>query len=198
MSVRSICILASSLLLSTPAVSASYLFSYDYGDGNVITGSFEGTANGDLVTIDSDVLMSFNGIAFTGPLSARGNIAVAGDGTQCGSEVCFPVTEAGIMSADPAKNDFLIANYGANGSWFGTNYFYIFPWANSPLGLGLQANFNGLLYDSYNGLYKPDNWALTAANAPVPEPEIWALMIGGLGLVGAAMRRRAATAVRFA
>ncbi|MBO9574743.1 MAG: PEPxxWA-CTERM sorting domain-containing protein [Sphingobium sp.] len=36
-----------------------------------------------------------------------------------------------------------------------------------------------------------------AAQAPVPEPAAWALMIGGFALGGAAMRQRRA-AVRFA
>ncbi len=32
--------------------------------------------------------------------------------------------------------------------------------------------------------------ALASSAAAVPEPESWAMMIGGLGIVGAAMRRR--------
>lgn len=43
-----------------------------------------------------------------------------------------------------------------------------------------------------------DNFALTAtlASTPaVPEPATWAMMIGGFGLIGGAMRRRTATAV---
>jgi hypothetical protein len=34
-------------------------------------------------------------------------------------------------------------------------------------------------------------------NGAVPEPASWAMMIGGFGMVGAAMRRRR-TAIRFA
>ncbi len=41
-----------------------------------------------------------------------------------------------------------------------------------------------------------DRIVLTAA--AVPEPATWALMIGGFAFAGAAMRRRARTAVRFA
>ena len=46
-----------------------------------------------------------------------------------------------------------------------------------------------------------DNLSITAtlaAVAPVPEPASWAMMIAGVGLVGAATRRRTGTRVRFA
>lgn len=46
--------------------------------------------------------------------------------------------------------------------------------------------------------FKQADIAIAAAPPPaVPEPATWAMMIGGLGLVGAVMRRRSA-AVRFA
>jgi hypothetical protein len=32
----------------------------------------------------------------------------------------------------------------------------------------------------------------------VPEPATWAMMVGGFGLIGGAMRRRQRTSVRFA
>jgi hypothetical protein len=35
-------------------------------------------------------------------------------------------------------------------------------------------------------------WAFVGGTPPVPEPATWAMMIAGFGLVGAAMRRRAA------
>jgi hypothetical protein len=38
---------------------------------------------------------------------------------------------------------------------------------------------------------------VTFTSSPVPEPASWAMMIGGFGLIGAAMRRRTTT-VRFA
>lgn len=51
-------------------------------------------------------------------------------------------------------------------------------------------------YDLYCGAYDIQFGTL-ARTAPVPEPASWAMLIGGLGLVGAAMRRRRATC-RFA
>lgn len=41
--------------------------------------------------------------------------------------------------------------------------------------------------------FKQAEIGIAAAPPPVPEPATWAMMIGGLGLVGAAMRRRAHT-----
>lgn len=40
--------------------------------------------------------------------------------------------------------------------------------------------------------------ALAPPTAPVPEPASWAMMIGGLALIGSAMRRRRRVAVSFA
>lgn len=38
----------------------------------------------------------------------------------------------------------------------------------------------------------------TDVEAPIPEPATWAMMIGGFGMMGASLRRRRSTSVRFA
>jgi len=45
--------------------------------------------------------------------------------------------------------------------------------------------------------YARSTASIYAANGGVPEPASWALMLGGFGLVGAAMRRRSRTAISF-
>jgi len=45
--------------------------------------------------------------------------------------------------------------------------------------------------------YARSTASIYAANGMVPEPASWALMLGGFGLVGAAMRRRQRTAISF-
>ncbi|MBV1686662.1 PEPxxWA-CTERM sorting domain-containing protein [Novosphingobium sp. G106] len=38
---------------------------------------------------------------------------------------------------------------------------------------------------------------ITLASSPVPEPQTWAMMLAGVGMIGAAMRRRAKVSVRY-
>jgi hypothetical protein len=51
-------------------------------------------------------------------------------------------------------------------------------------GISIEVNFTNVQAD-YG-----DTWSLQVFDTSVPEPASWALMIGGLGLTGAAMRRR--------
>lgn len=61
----------------------------------------------------------------------------------------------------------------------------------------IHAIYNDPL-SGYEGNTNVDTWVIrAAANGAVPEPAAWAMMIGGIGLIGAAMRRRA-TRVSFA
>ena len=63
---------------------------------------------------------------------------------------------------------------------------------------GFAGNFDRLVFDAVNGGggFSLDN--VTLNGAAVPEPASWAMMIGGFGLLGAAMRRRTAAKVSFA
>lgn len=57
-----------------------------------------------------------------------------------------------------------------------------------------QTQVTGLRFNSTNNAFEVDNIALAA----VPEPTTWAMMIGGLGLVGFASRRRDRTQIAYA
>lgn len=50
----------------------------------------------------------------------------------------------------------------------------------------------GFIFYHEPSFYLLDDVVLTAADAAIPEPATWALMIAGFGMVGASMRRRKA------
>lgn len=56
--------------------------------------------------------------------------------------------------------------------------------------LATAALVSGTFSASASGLSASRIWTGTATTAFVPEPGTWAMMIGGLGLAGAALRRR--------
>lgn len=78
-----------------------------------------------------------------------------------------------------------------NGSWFDSA-------TNRRLSIAFDRSddVGALRFKSSGVAFEFDTLAGTIAG--VPEPASWALMIGGFGLVGGAMRRRQRTAMRFA
>jgi hypothetical protein len=57
--------LALALVASNTALASSFNFSYTFANGTAITGSFNGTANGNLVTGLSNIYAAVNGIPFS-------------------------------------------------------------------------------------------------------------------------------------
>ena len=83
---------------------------------------------------------------------------------------------------------------GPGSDW--QRFSYSFLGTGNAMAVGL---FASLATTSSNLGVGLDNVAVEQRSAPgVPEPASWALMIGGFAIAGAAMRRRAATTVRFA
>lgn len=74
-------------------------FSYTFASGDIVTGSLDGTVSGDLITNISNVSVSLDGNAFSGPLYAEGFVLNVGyaDG-------------AAVASLDGLQNDFLFIN----------------------------------------------------------------------------------------
>ena len=56
--------------------------------------------------------------------------------------------------------------------------------------LNASQNFYGVSLSSSSNSFELDNVKFSSTTAAVPEPASWAMMIGGFGLVGFAMRRR--------
>lgn len=80
-------------------------------------------------------------------------------------------------------------NYApANGSWTSddTNRRFYFDFGSDRV--------DRVVFSSESNSFEFDNIAVSA----VPEPGVWALMISGFGMLGAALRRRRTTAATFA
>lgn len=59
-----------------------------------------------------------------------------------------------------------------------------------------RSNVSGLTFSSTGNAFEFDN--VNVVTASVPEASTWAMMLGGFGLVGGALRRRQGTSIGFA
>jgi hypothetical protein len=90
------------------------------------------------------------------------------------------------------------SNIGSNGYMWGDDDFTMFIYDATGKVPNDYAGFLG--YTQHTSINSFESGAFEVTSRPsgaVPEPASWALMVGGFGLVGGAMRRRA-TRVRFA
>ncbi len=164
------------VLATTAAKAESFEYSYTFLNGSVIAGSFEGTANGNLVTNLSHITASLNGHVYNGSGNLLGSFLDIGASTSSGFAW---VPGAAVVSFNGQQNNFLFNDGISPYSGF-TNYVYI-------------ASESIFAYIS-TGLYQQDNynasrWTLTSVSA-VPEPEALTMLLAGLGLMGTVARRR--------
>jgi len=168
-------------LFSTSAVaqqhftfSASLLDSSNHG---LITGSFDGTLNGNLITNLTNVSVTYNGTPF--PMNGALNVFHYDDFDE------WWLPNGATASLDGTQNNFLFIDGTLSGSHF-TSFFYSSPW------FGDRSQVNGIVSNTYGAS------TFRAQLVPVPEPASWALMIAGAGMTGAALRRRRKAVARFA
>ena len=142
---------------------ADWDYSYTFGDGLVVSGSFEGTQSGDFVTGISDLSMSYNGTPVTGPIYAA---------TYDGSAW----VNGAVVSFDAAQNNFLFINTDyAIGDYSG-DYLAFLP-ASIEGGEPYAAFVSGPLdiVDANNDSTVASNWTLVD---PVPDGASTAMLCG--------------------
>jgi PEP-CTERM motif len=165
-------------LVTVGVAQASAVYNFSYGpmqNSTVITGSFTGDANGNLITNLTNINVFFNGVAFT----ANGSLFASSYNGNF-------VSGGGVASFDGTQNNFLFIDVDFPNNVAYTQYFYDVSVPQFTGASDIANAFNGQVVDS---LAPPAGsaWSVTAANA-VPEP--MSLALAGIGLIGAAVARR--------
>jgi PEP-CTERM motif len=175
---------------ATQAASQHFAYSYTFSGaagGGEVTGAFDGLADGNLVTDLANVTAYYDGVAFnsSGSLSvfsgiSGSNATASFDGLQNN----FIFVDSPSSSMDTYTNRFISIDMDTPDSPIGpTSYVMVVerPFAQPQL----------ILDDNYPGnpsQYFAARWSLTVS--AVPEPESYALLLAGLGLMGVIARRR--------
>jgi hypothetical protein len=170
--ISSAALISAIFAMPTAFAGAVYDYRYTFTDGNVVSGSFTGTAAGNLITGLSAVSAYVNGVA----LSITGKLFVTS----------FRSSE-GIASFDGMNNDFVFVDVDPAVSSDRASYFYDIE----QLGYQAYLHRDGSLSDSYAQIWTAEGkamyWSVKAANA-VPEPG--SMLLLGLGFAGLLAARR--------
>lgn len=165
------------------ADATSYQFSYTFADGDAVTGSFDGIANGNLIDSLTGISMAVNGTAVGGPIFGQ-----AGGFDPAPATASFDGTQNNLFFRNAAGSYFSAIDGGSDYGPAGTNLFFLFVAgsANScdSASGGAAPGF------TCPGLIGPaPRWSVSA----IPEPGVATLLVLGLGMVGwiAATRRQA-------
>jgi PEP-CTERM motif len=162
-------------LVVTAAQAETFNYSYNLGNGSVVTGSFDGTASGNLVTNLSNISAAIDGVAFNN----SGNLF----GSSYNSSAGGWVSGGAVASFSGLENNFLFINSDYPNNYNYSNYFYSITYYSQAYAYNANSGQSG------GGSFNASQWALTSA---VPEPETYAMMLGGLAMLAALARRRKA------
>jgi hypothetical protein len=198
---KKLCALVAAAIVALPSQAAILTLENVTANGpDDFTFGYQATLGPDegLRTGDQFVIFDFLGYVDGSIFSGSGDFAVSAQNTSPGTIVTpgqnddpnianlvFTYTGPGFRTSNgsPAAFDFPLFGARSRFSGLGLDAFFSLTTKNNP-----DAERNHPLY-MLGSITVPRPLA-------VPEPATWAMMIGGLGLAGAALRRRT-TAVRF-
>jgi hypothetical protein len=163
------------VLVPLSAHASDFLFSYTFDTGDYVTGSFTGDLQGNIISNLSNVSVSLDGTIFP-----TNNISVSS-----WSDTNFWVSGGAIASLDGTQNNFNFRSFDNVATYdFLAIPFFSAVTNNAQAYISLA--FNNYPVDVVG--YNAQHWSVTAV--PVPEPETYAMMLAGLGMLGFAARRR--------
>lgn len=171
-------VLLSLALGALSARATSFDFSYTFDNGLVITGSLDGTANGQYVDNVSNVSLFFNGSAATGPFFT--SIFDIGTSTYL---------NGAIVSFDATLNNFAFTSDDINNGGGDTGFVMLDAFNGGGLPISFAYNIpEGI---AGNDVTNAARWSLTAATSTnVPDSTTTAGLLGLSTLVLVALRRR--------
>ncbi|HUO44341.1 MAG TPA: FxDxF family PEP-CTERM protein [Burkholderiales bacterium] len=169
---------AALMFTSLAANADNFNFSYIFGDSQVVTGSFSGNLVGSFINDISNIQVSLNGTPFL--TDGSGSLYAAG-----WDPVALNYDSAPVVSTDASLNNFIFADSNVPTDFGASNYFtFTNDSTYGSLAFAVNTNTGGIALDN------PTNGSWSVTVAAVPEPESYAMLMAGLGLVGVIARRR--------